>query len=266
MNHALCRDEIDLPLPEFAGSTVLVTGSGGFIGQRVCNLLRGIGADVLECEPPSADVLDPSTLPDADWCIHLAAHKYATTAEDNPAEVADLNVRGTQNVIEKYSPHVVLASTCKAADPCTVYGASKLIAERIAMNAGARVVRFVNVLGSSGSVAQLWGDVPEGQRLPVTPCYRMWMSDREAAALVVAAMDWPTGRYALDVPDPEAVVFMAKRLHPGRAVQYVRERRGDRIRERLVAEPEYTTPFAHGINQIHHPFDVAATNASLLAA
>lgn len=251
---ALNRPEILLPLPDLTGASVLVTGSSGFLGQRVVSLLGDHGAVPIECDVDQPiDVLRLSTLPDADYCIHLAAHKYATTAEDAPAAVADLNIRGTANVIDRYGANVVLASTCKAADPMTVYGASKLIAERVALNARAKVVRFVNVIGSSGSVAQIWEDT-EGP-LTVTPCYRMWMTEDEAVRLMVAALGWESGRYCLDVPEPEPVVEMLRRLHPERAYRFDLPRRGDRLRERLVGEYEWTFPMANGVRRISHPAD-----------
>ncbi|HWT24540.1 MAG TPA: polysaccharide biosynthesis protein [Solirubrobacteraceae bacterium] len=237
------------------GAHVLVTGSGGFIGQRVVGLLTAHWAWPVSCEPPDRCVLDPRLLPEADWCIHLAAHKYATTAEDAPAHVADLNIRGTQNVVDRYGPNVVLASTCKAADPMTVYGASKLIAERVVLNAGGRVVRLVNVIGSTGSVVEQWAQLPEHAPVPVTDCYRMWMTRREAARLLLAATAWPSGRYALDLPGPEPVFAMAARLHPGRPTVRVPLRRGDRRVERLVAESEIAEPWVPGVIRIEHPAD-----------
>jgi UDP-N-acetylglucosamine 4,6-dehydratase len=253
----LGRDEISLPLPDLAGALVAVTGGDGFIGRRITDLLWDLGAHPFICELPHRDVLKPETLPTADWCLHLAAHKYATSAEDTPAEVAELNVRGTANVIERYGSNVVLASTCKAADPMTVYGASKLIAERVALNADARVVRFVNVFGSTGSVVPMWEATPADQPLTVMPATRMWMTPGEAASLMVAATGWGSGRYALDVPAPESVSKMARRLHPGREVKLTQLRRGDRAHERLVGEYEWALPHGEGVVQIIHPFDRA---------
>ena len=51
---------------------------------------------------------------------------------------------------------MIFASTCKAADPITSYGASKLICERIILNSGGTVVRFVNVFDTSHSVTKIW--------------------------------------------------------------------------------------------------------------
>lgn len=258
LSRVLGRSERLTETPRLKHCAVTITGANGFIGARVSDLVRQRAIDdvaVFDCDLPHIDVLNPATLPDADWCLHLAAHKYATTAEVMPAEVADLNIRGTQNVVDKYGANVVLASTCKAADPMTAYGASKLIAERIVLNAGGRVVRFVNVLGSSGSVVPMWAATPGDEPLSVTACERMWMSPAEASHLLVAAMGWPTGRYALDVPAATPVADMAARLHPGRGQELVPVRRGDRVTERLVAEYEHAEPFCEGVVRIVHPFD-----------
>jgi FlaA1/EpsC-like NDP-sugar epimerase len=58
----------------------------------------------------------------------------------------------------------------------------------------------VNVLGSSGSVLSLWDALPDTAPLPVTDNLRMWMTSREAAHLLVAALAFPSGRYARGRP------------------------------------------------------------------
>jgi FlaA1/EpsC-like NDP-sugar epimerase len=159
----LQRDEHDYPQPRLDGQRILVTGSSGYVGRRVVHQLNDRGALVVPYDLPD-DVTDQQRVSTVatycDWCVHLAAHKHAPAGETDPVAVADVNVRGTAAVVAAFGERVVLASTCKAADPATVYGASKLIAERIVLNAGGRVVRFVNVLGSSGSVLDLWARVP----------------------------------------------------------------------------------------------------------
>lgn len=247
---------------------VLVTGGAGYIGQRVCALLRGRGHEPTVLDLP-ASVLHRDTVAaftDLDACIHLAAHKYATLGEEQPAEVAELNITGTRNVVDVFGSRVVLASTCKAADPMTCYGASKLIAERVALNGGGRVVRLVNVLGSTGSVADLWRQLPPREPLPVTDCERMWMTAEQASALFVNALGWPSGRYAPDV-EPEPVSEIARRLYPGRTTRLIALRRGDRLVERLVAEYEHASAWCPGVIAIHHPADLpAAVPAASLAA
>lgn len=242
--------------------TVLVTGSEGFLGRSCVERLSREGAvtgyDLPDC------VLDRDRLREAsegtDQCLHLAAHKHAPLGEEEPAEVAEVNILGTRNVVEVFGRRVVLASTCKAADPTTAYGASKLIAERIVLNAGGRVVRLVNIQGSSGSVSDIWRQIPESEPLPVViECYRMWMSPDEAVDLLTGALQWPTGRYA---PTDRALIAMgviARLAYPTRMLSIVPPRRGDRLDERLIAEYEWTVPWRAEAMRIRHPADPAST-------
>jgi FlaA1/EpsC-like NDP-sugar epimerase len=230
---------------------VLVTGSSGFLGVRVVKLLLDRGRQVVGFDHPQ-DVLDRGQLERLPWCdaaVHLAAHKHAPYGEDHPAEVADLNVRGTDNVC-KAAPRVVLASTCKAAAPVTCYGASKLIAERIVLNAGGTVVRLVNVLGSTGSVTDVWAQVPAEDPLPVTDCERMFIDPDRAATLLVDALDFPPGRYAPRVDGTCTVSDLAGELYPGRATVPVPLRNGDRPVERLTNDFERTTVLDDRVVQI----------------
>lgn len=228
-------------------SRVLVTGSAGFIGTRVCELLKSKGHAVIECDV-NEDITSPTFNPLADVAIHLAANKYATDAEANPYEACTLNIEATQAVLAKV-PKVILASTCKAADPITAYGASKLICERMVLNAGGTAVRLVNVLGSSGSVTHIWDAVPKDQPLPVTDCIRMFIQPDEAAALLVKAIDLPSGRYAPQTVKVLDVDRLAQRTHPNRATVRVPLRFGDRPVERLTNEYEQAIPYM-GVTRI----------------
>lgn len=230
---------------------VLLTGAGGFIGQRVHRTLTDDGHKVVPCDVAD-DILSHAWVEQMrrqtfDRCIHLAAHKYATTAEEFPEQVADLNIRGTANVVRASGCPVILASTCKAADACTVYGASKLIAERIVLNANGVVIRLVNVLGSTGSVLPIWEGI-EGP-LPVTDCKRMWISEKRAVGLFRHALFLGSGRYAPNVPAPSPVAEVAREHYPGRSLVSVPLRRGDRPVERLVGEYEKAVPFG-GLERI----------------
>lgn len=220
---------------------VIVTGSAGFIGQRVCSLLGERGYGVIECD------LGENVLkfcpPRADAVIHLAANKYATDGEVNPYTVARFNIDATAAVLD-WAPRVVLASTCKAANPITCYGASKLICERMVLNYGGTVLRLVNVLGSTGSVTDIWDAVPEDEPLPVTSCYRLFITPEDAVRLLVDALDLPPGRYGPRAATGHHMDTVAAIAHPKRPRKRVPLRVGDRPKERLVGEYERCEP--HG--------------------
>ena len=227
---------------------VLVTGSNGFIGQRVMALLdhhghEAVGADL------DHSVLSPGFASDADAAIHLAAHKHAGHGEEHPAEVAELNITGTANVVRAV-PKVILASTCKAAAPVTAYGASKLIAERVVLNAGGSVVRLVNVLGSTGSVLEIWERLPKDQPLPVTETVRMFITPERAAEMLVQALGLEPGRYGPDRPETLTLTELANRLYPGRKTRRMSLRRGDRPVERLLNDLEVGVPVGDGLVRI----------------
>lgn len=241
---------------------VLVTGSNGHLARHVIPLLERAGHDVLRFDLPEHDITNPLALRafvGVEACIHLAGLKYAGRAELDPLPTVNANVHGTANVVKVFGPRCVVASTCKAADPETVYGASKLIAERIALEAGARVVRLVNVLGSPGSVTDIWAQVPDDEPLPVCDATRLFIEPDYAARLFVDAVNFPTGRYALRGPTvrPSHMDDVAARLYPGRDLVRIPLRRGDREHERLLAACERAERWAPGVVRITGQHDPA---------
>ena len=225
---------------------LLVTGSDGFIGSRLSEEARLRGYEVSGCDVRD-DILSPGFRTDADVAIHLAAHKHAPMGEDHPMEVADLNIRGTQAVVDR-AGKVVLASTCKAANPITAYGASKLIAERIVLNAGGWVVRLVNVLGSSGSVTDIWGDI-EGP-LPVTDTERYFITPETAVSAFLDVLELPPGRYAPRLSTIRHMDEVVAEMYPGRPTYRCPLRRGDRPVERLLNDYETATPVTESLVRI----------------
>jgi FlaA1/EpsC-like NDP-sugar epimerase len=252
INRLLGREEQTFPPPSIAGERVLVTGSSGSIGRAVCERVEELGGvvrgfDIEEgfdvtnihlCERILRD-FEPS------YVIHLAAHKFATTAEDVPYEVANLNVHGTHYICSHAKAHgvrnVLVASTCKAIEPETVYGSSKLIAERIALNGGYTVARLFNVIDSSGNVFEIWrARMDAGLPLEVTPCVRYFISGEEAAGYLVHLLGRPPGRRYAPFPGPSVTVLeMAHRFAgPDYPVIEVGRRRGDRLVEPLHGTQE----------------------------
>lgn len=176
------------------GRRVLVTGGSGTIGAALVDTLLLAGAAVVRVfgrdetkhfyqrqrlGPRSdvrflvGDIRDRDRLlraaEDVDLVFHCAALKHVESGEYNPFEVTQTNVVGTQNVIDACLATgvrtMVLTSSDKAANPTSVMGASKLLAEKLVTAAtnyrGAHQttfasVRFGNVLGSRGSALELF--------------------------------------------------------------------------------------------------------------
>lgn len=251
----LPREErvLHAPAALFDGRRVLVTGADGFLGRRLAQRLDKLGAHAYLTDLHDLDVSD-AELTDRmfrqlrpDFVIHLAAMKHAPVGEIHPLETNQVNVIGTHNVVEAAKSvgvdagHLVFGSTCKAAAPETVYGATKLLGERIALGAGYSAVRYANVLGSTGSVLENWAaQAANGEDLSVTPCERYWLTPPEAVGLTLAAIGLGPGLYHLDAGTTEPVEELARRFDPTANLVPIPPRRGDRLVERFLADGERT--------------------------
>lgn len=254
------------PLEQLVDARVLVTGALGSIGSAVVSALHAADVVVHATDLDGAPYLDvrdrdrveammrsvrPSHI------LHLAGAKHAPGGELDPASVARTNVHGTENVL-RYAAgaRVVTASTCKACDPETAYGASKLIAERMTLNAGGSVARFYNVVESSGNVFRIWESLPADVPLPVTPCERYFVSLADAVALVLWAAVLEPARYAIDPGPAQRIDDVAAALYPGRPQQPMAPRRGDRLQEPRHGQSEKATATAiAGIVRITSPHE-----------
>ena len=184
LERVLGRPERPLPLDEpcarLAGKRILITGAEGSIGSAVAGILGEV-AQVIATDKHSGDpALDVRVESDVaalfrearpEIVFHLAAAKSAPEGERDPMSALEVNVLGTRNVLA-HAPggcHVVTASTCKACEPETAYGASKLVAERVTLNAGGSVARFYNVVESSGNVFEIPGPFDTGTTVPLNP-------------------------------------------------------------------------------------------------
>lgn len=246
--------------------TILVTGAAGSVGTEFISWL--VTSDVWATDIETLDVTDPQACAAIMWkarpslIYHLAGAKHAPDGELDPAQVARVNIDGTLNVLRaaaEISAKVIVTSTCKACDPETAYGATKLIAERATLNAGGVVVRFHNIPESSGNVFRLWESLPRTGPIPVTDCWRYFTPMKKAIDLLSRAAELPSGRYAVAPGDPRWMPTVARELYPGRDLVMVPRRRGDRHREPLIAACE--TLMQHGdlltISGAHDPLPVA---------
>jgi FlaA1/EpsC-like NDP-sugar epimerase len=163
--------------------------------------------------------------------FHAAAYKHVSLVESNPAEAILNNVQGTlicaSLAIEYRIGRFVLVSTDKAVRPTNIMGASKRLAEMVLQALGDKfksqsgsiltMVRFGNVLGSSGSVVPLFErQIALGGPVTIThpEVTRYFMSIPEASSLVIQASILGKGGevFLLEMGNPVKIVDLAKRL------------------------------------------------------
>ena len=161
---------------------------------------------------------------------HAAAYKHVPMVECNPSEGMFNNVFGTLNIaqaaVAARVQRFVLVSTDKAVRPTNLMGASKRMAELVLQALAAQadahatcfgMVRFGNVLGSSGSVVPMFREqITHGGPITVThpEVTRYFMTIPEAAQLVLQAGAMATGGdvFVLDMGEPVKIIDLARRL------------------------------------------------------
>ena len=240
-----------------SGKSVLVTGAGGSIGSELCRQIVSLKPEklvlfevseyalyALERElnstgpctivPVLGSVLDQAHLEAVmrrertEVAYHAAAYKHVPLVEANPAIGVKNNVEGTRNTLLAAEAAGVksftLVSTDKAVNPTNVMGASKRVSELVVQahaeaNTTMRcaMVRFGNVLGSSGSVFPLFREqIANGGPVTVThpEVTRYFMTIPEAAQLVLQASAMAEGGevFVLDMGEPVKILDLAKRL------------------------------------------------------
>ncbi|WP_417469353.1 SDR family NAD(P)-dependent oxidoreductase [Maricaulis sp.] len=204
-----------------------------------------------------------------DVVLHAAALKHVPMSERNPSEAVRTNVLGTmqtiQAAIRNGAQIVALISTDKAVEPTNIMGASKRAAELFAQSAAVPdsatrvcVVRFGNVLGSTGSVVPLFErQIEQGQAITVTDpeATRYFMTVEEASGLVLSAAAQTAADpalngalYVFDMGEPVSILRLARQLlrlrgrdpdAPG-ALSVVGLRPGEKRHESLVYPFEHT--------------------------
>ena len=201
-------------------------------------LLPALAADESRLVPLLASVRDAARLGEimAAWrphtIYHAAAYKHVPLVEHNPAEGIKNNVFGTLTAArvaqEQGVENFVLISTDKAVRPTNIMGASKRLAEMVlqALSAvtdgqqgGTRfsMVRFGNVLGSSGSVVPKFRQqIKDGGPITLThpEITRYFMTIPEAAQLVIQAGAMAKGGdvFVLDMGEPVKIIDLARRM------------------------------------------------------
>jgi UDP-N-acetylglucosamine 4,6-dehydratase len=204
------------------------------------------------------DVRDLSRLQramrDVQVVVHAAALKRVEACEYNPVEAVLTNVMGTRNVIEAALDceveQVMLVSTDKAVNPANLYGATKLVAEKLFVHANAyrgdrstrfSCVRYGNVLGSRGSVLPIFlAERPRG-RLSVTDprMTRFWVTLDEVVRFVARRIEEMEGGEVFIPKLPSMnIVDLARAVAPECAIEVIGIRPGEKLNEVLLSGEE----------------------------
>ena len=184
-----------------------------------------------------------------DTVVHAAALKQVPTAEYNPFECIATNVHGAENVIaaaiENEVHQVIALSTDKAASPINLYGATKLVSDKLFVAAnnlagGHRtrfaVVRYGNVVGSRGSVVPLFRKlIADGKReLPITDprMTRFWITLEQGVAFVLKSLERMQGGEIFVPKIPSAkTTDLAEAMAPGVPTSVIGIRPGEKVHE-----------------------------------
>lgn len=216
----------------FTGKSIFLTGGTGSFGNKFVEMVLRDGnpreiivfsrdelkqSEMSKRFPPArfpirfflGDIRDRDRLMRAfvnvDYVVHAAALKQVPALEANPIEAVRTNIIGAENIIdaalERGVKRIVALSTDKAVNPLNLYGASKLVMEKLFVAANAYVryrdvafscVRYGNVVGSRGSVVPFFKElIEQGEtEMPITDTRmtRFWISLEHAVRLVLYAL------------------------------------------------------------------------------
>ena len=266
------------------GKKYLVTGGAGFLGGELIERILNQGGYVItvsrnegnliklkqkfpnDLEIHTGDICDDFTLPrlmrGITGVFHLAAFKHVGLAETQSRECVKSNVVGSLNVLEQSVKNnvefVIGVSTDKAAQIGRVYGASKYLMERVFTQfeqdypeTKFRIVRYGNVLYSTGSVLCLWKDkLQKGEEVIVTEpnATRFFWTIKQAVDLIYDCMENATDS---SVHFPSMKSMRIDNLLKAMAEKYLPEgqelkvktiglQQGENLHERILEEGPYS--------------------------
>ena len=191
---------------------------------------------------------------DVDVIIHAAAIKQVDTAEYNPTECIKTNIGGAENLIHAAIDcgvkNVVALSTDKACAPINLYGATKLVSDKLITAAnnikGSKdirfsVVRYGNVMGSRGSVIPFFLRKREDGVLPITSVdmTRFNISLQDGVDMVLFALENHIGGeiFVPKIPSYK-ILDVAKAIAPGCRTKIVGIRPGEKLHEEMITDTD----------------------------
>ena len=275
-------------LKEIKNKIILVTGAGGSIGGELCRQLSVLNAKLiilLESNEYAlykisselngkfvnklADIRDYAKVEEIikqfkpDIIFHAAALKHITFVEDDPIEALKTNFQATVKICQLSKlykiPKMVFISTDKAVYPSNIMGASKRLCEKYIQRISNSskhtifsIVRFGNVLGSTGSVVPLFEkQIKKGGPITITDpnVTRYFMTIREAVELVLISSQLKNiengGIFILEMGESVLIKDLAKRMivlsgknENDIKIEYTGLRKGEKVSEKLFFEKE----------------------------
>jgi UDP-N-acetylglucosamine 4,6-dehydratase (inverting) len=258
--------------------TILVTGGTGSFGKKFAEILlkdygvkalRVFSRDELKQHEMNlqfrddriryfiGDVRDRDRLYRAmkhvDVVVHAAALKQVPAAEYNPLEAIKTNIMGAANVIDaaidNEVPKVMFISTDKAVHPVNLYGATKLVAEKLCVQANSYAsgvtkfscVRYGNVVGSRGSVIPLFMQQRKHGTVTITDdrMTRYWLTLDQGVKLVINSIEKMEGGEVF-IPKIPSMQLMdiVKTIAPDANVKNIGIRPGEKLHEQLITPEE----------------------------
>ncbi|MBN1392343.1 MAG: UDP-N-acetylglucosamine 4,6-dehydratase (inverting) [Sedimentisphaerales bacterium] len=190
-----------------------------------------------------------------DYVVHAAALKQVPALEYNPTEAVNTNVMGADNIVDAAIDagikKVIALSTDKAVNPINLYGATKLVAEKIFIAANAygggrvkfSVVRYGNVMGSRGSVIPFFMSLKKDgvKEFPITDerMTRFWITLEQGVELVLKALEEAEGGeiFIPKIPSMK-ITDLAKAIDARCTFKYTGIRPGEKLHESLISQDE----------------------------
>ena len=189
-----------------------------------------------------------------DVVVHAAALKQVPACEYNPIEAVLTNITGARNIIEAALDtgvkKVMAVSTDKAVNPVNLYGATKLVSEKLFVQANAysgagptrfSCVRYGNVVGSRGSVIPLFLQQRRTGRVTVTDARmtRFWLILEQGVRFVIHCLNRMHGGEVFVPKIPSmSITDLTTAVASDCKVEYIGIRPGEKLHEVLVSEDE----------------------------
>jgi UDP-N-acetylglucosamine 4,6-dehydratase (inverting) len=267
----------------FTNKVILVTGGTGSFGKKFTQLvlqehnpkvIRIYSRDELKQQQMRVqfqefyndeklrffigDVRDKNRLYRAmngvDIVVHAAALKQVPACEYNPIEAVKTNISGAANIIDAAIDNnvekVMALSTDKAVHPVNLYGATKLVAEKLFIQGNAYAgerrikfscVRYGNVIGSRGSVIPVFQEQRKNGTITITDkkMTRFWITQEQAVHFIIECIERMKGAeiFVPKIPSMK-IIDLAKAVAPQSKIKITGIRPGEKINEILLTEEE----------------------------